>query len=313
MLKAIKYESKYKEQWDSFVDESWNGTIFHKQGFLEYHEDKFEDLSFLLLNKKDKIVSVIPAAKRGDCLWSHPGASFGGPVVKNSHIEEILEIVDGVETFALESGLSTIEITLTPNLLHTQPTDGIEFGLSYKGFKQSASELSICVPLGDIELAKRRLRGIKCARCNGVTIYKNYDFEGFWKILSNNLRIRHSTTPTHSLDEILELNSRFPEHIQLWSAFLNSEMVAGIVVFINNDTSFETFYIAQDYTHKKARALDLLIYTLSTCLEGEGFKYMNFGITSEQRGLKINFGLAKFKEEFGGCDIVRRSYSKRIA
>lgn len=201
-LNLIKYTSEYKEQWDTFVDESWNGTLFHKQGFLEYHKDRFEDLSFLLTNEKGKIVSVVPAAKKGNWLWSHPGASFGGPVVKNSHIAEILEIVDKIESFTLDCGLSGVEMVLTPNILQIWPTEGIEFGLTFKGFSQSSSELSICVPLNIDRFSKRRLRGVDKARSSGVMIERSYDLKQFWEILENNLRIRHSATPTHTLEEI---------------------------------------------------------------------------------------------------------------
>lgn len=313
MLNLIEYTKKYKTEWDDFVDNSWNGTLFHKQEFLEYHGNRFKDLSFLLLNKNDNIVSVFPAAKKENSLWSHPGASFGGPVLKGSRIDELLCVVENIENYAKEKKLDSVSMVLTPNLFHLYPTEGIEFALFYRGFKATAIELSICVPLNVKNFSNRRCRGVITALKNEIVIKESTDFKNFWGVLSTNLRIRYSATPTHSLKEILYLKNKFPEDVKLFAAYHHNVMIAGVLVIINNETSFETFYIAQNYNFTKLRALDLLLLKIHEWGHNNGFKYMNFGITSENRGKNINFGLAKFKEEFGGLDITRRIYSKEIS
>jgi lipid II:glycine glycyltransferase (peptidoglycan interpeptide bridge formation enzyme) len=42
------------------------------------------------------------------------------------------------------------------------------------------------------------------------------------------------------------------------------------------------------------------------------FKCMNFGISTEEKGKKINFGLSSFKESFGGLDITRNTFRKDL-
>ena len=47
-IKIVKYNNKLKSQWDQFVDNSDNGTLFHKREFLNYHiEREFKDHSLL--------------------------------------------------------------------------------------------------------------------------------------------------------------------------------------------------------------------------------------------------------------------------
>ena len=311
MLRTVKYREDFIYDWDAFIDTSWNGTMFHKRRFLNYHKDRFEDKSLVFADHN--LVGVFPAAARGDALWSHPGASFGGPVLKNSGIKEMLDIVDGITSYAVDEHFKSVNMVLTPNIFHYRPVEGIEFALWYKGYRTSAVELSICLPLGELNLSDRRKRGVRKANNNkDLHIAESQDFRAFWNILNNNLRIRHSVKPTHTLKELKLLKHLFPKDIRLFSAFLSGKMIAGVMVFVNNSTSFETFYIAQDYKFKKIRAIDALIDYVHTWGVQSYYKYMNFGISSENRGKNINFGLAKFKEEFGGCDIVRRIYTRKL-
>ncbi|NVM04406.1 MAG: GNAT family N-acetyltransferase, partial [Candidatus Helarchaeota archaeon] len=84
-------------QWDKFVENSGNGTIFHLQRFLNYHPPgKFNNHSIIFHNGKD-IIAVIPGVeeKQKDKVFiSHPGASFGGFILKNGiNIKKIKNII----------------------------------------------------------------------------------------------------------------------------------------------------------------------------------------------------------------------------
>lgn len=49
-------------EWDKFIDESDNGTIFHKREFLSYHPTgRFKDASFVI-TKNNKPLSLFTAA-----------------------------------------------------------------------------------------------------------------------------------------------------------------------------------------------------------------------------------------------------------
>ena len=52
-----------KQIWDDFVDDSNNGTIFHKQKFLSYHKEIFKDNEHhLLFYEGKKLIAVFPLA-----------------------------------------------------------------------------------------------------------------------------------------------------------------------------------------------------------------------------------------------------------
>ena len=56
-----KFTAKDTKDWDDFVNQSNNGTIFHLRSFLSYHIDrKFIDHS-LIFEKNGEVIAVFPA------------------------------------------------------------------------------------------------------------------------------------------------------------------------------------------------------------------------------------------------------------
>ena len=76
-ITVIPYNSRLKEEWDSFVEKSRNGTFLHKRGYMEYHSDRFADHSLMFYNC-DVPVAVLPAHIKDSCLCSHNGLTYGG-------------------------------------------------------------------------------------------------------------------------------------------------------------------------------------------------------------------------------------------
>ena len=49
MLKIKKYQPKYINEWNKFILNSNNGTLFHNQQFITYHINrKFIDCSLMI-------------------------------------------------------------------------------------------------------------------------------------------------------------------------------------------------------------------------------------------------------------------------
>ena len=83
MVSIETYESKYKSQWDSFIDVSKNATFLFKRDFMDYHSSRFEDSSFLIF-KDLELVALFPANIEANNLYSHKGLTYGGLVVKEN-------------------------------------------------------------------------------------------------------------------------------------------------------------------------------------------------------------------------------------
>ena len=141
------------------------------------------------------------------------------------------------------------------------------------------------------------------AQRKGIQIRKSDDFENFYKILKNNLKIRHDVEPTHTLKELCLLNKLFPDRIILHCAFLNNKMIAGVVNFIMNPKVILAFYISHDERFQEYRPLNLLFYSIFNQAIKNGVTTFDFGIFTVNE--KANFGLARFKENFGATGIFR--------
>ena len=104
MVEILKYNQNMKNEWDSFVSESFNGTLFHKRNF--YHIILIESLMiapFYLKkgeNNCNNCSSYTSLYKNKKILSSHPGASFGGIVHKNISFDDCEKIVELLNHFA---------------------------------------------------------------------------------------------------------------------------------------------------------------------------------------------------------------------
>ena len=65
-----RYTNKFYDQWNGFVEDSNNGTIFHRMDF-NYHGHKFSNEHSLVFFKEDSIVALMPLSifKKRDRNW----------------------------------------------------------------------------------------------------------------------------------------------------------------------------------------------------------------------------------------------------
>jgi hypothetical protein len=316
-MDVIRYEKKYLNEWENFVDTSNNGTIFHTRKFLSYHPaDRFKDNS-LIFKGKENIIAVLPAArvKRDDreTLISHQGASYGGFVYKdNLSIKQAFELTENLIDYALKDKFERIIITHSPFVYQKRYNNYIDFAFSKNGFRYLKREVSSVVVL-DVEedevlkLFKSEARtAVRKAAKLGVVIKKSDDYEEYYNILKSNLALRHNVQPAHTLPELIRLNKLFPDKIHLIGAFVKNKMVAGVVNFYCNDQVVLVFYISHDPMYQHYRALNLLFYTIFKDAIKKKLKYLDFGLFTVN--MEPNWGLGRFKENFGARGILRDTY-----
>lgn len=322
-LELKRYTSKMEEEWDDFVWQSRNGTIFHTQRFIGYHPPgRFEDCS-LMFGYKSRLVAVLPAAIQARdgkrILRSHPGTSYGGPVLAfEVGTEQTIEILQMLVDFAQQNSLDAVEMRIAPRVYQRYPSEELDLALAYLGFEITSVELSSAIQLSGGEESWWQLFRSDTARSirkaleeDSLCVRDSDDWARYWEILEENLRY-HDVRPTHTLDEIQRLKRLFPQRIRLFASYLDDTITAGIVCFLCNDKAVHTFYHAQDYDYQRYRSLNLVIYRLMQWGYEQGYRYMNLGISTEDSGRVINPGLFRFKEGFGARGVVRKYYGLEI-
>lgn len=298
------YQSQDFSLWNTFISVAKNATFLFHRNFMEYHSDRFEDYSLLVL-EGEKVVAVLPANRVGDTVYSHQGLSYGSIVVADSiRIKDYVSIVKELMLFLYNNGISNLEIKLLPKIYHQTIADE----MNYVAFLMKAETFRTDVYLAidmqkDYEPNRNRKRALKIASQLGVEIKEDSNYADFWnQILSPNLKERFGVTPVHSCLEIEKLAALFPDAIKLFNAYQGSELKAGVVLFLT-ETVAHFQYSSGGNDRTDTAALDILFnYVIKKYSDK---KYVSFGSCSEENGLKLNDGLAYWKESFGAKTTVQ--------
>lgn len=313
-IRTRLFTDDFSADWDRLVRSANNGTIFHTRQFLSYHpRDRFLDHS-LVFTKKDRPFAVFPAvdAIRNQERWlvSHPGASYGSFVVpEDLAFADAYALTRALIAHGRKQGFAGIRLTLPPTIYCRRLSNYLDFALLKHGFHYTNREISSILFLE--ESAEKNLnkfrpshrQAVRKAQRLGVTVRPTEDFATFYSILQKNLKIRHNVTPTHTLAELEKLKSIFPDKIHLFGAYVEDAMVAGVVNFICNEDVVLAFYISHAEAYQDSRALNLLFYTIFDWAIERRLKVFDFGIFTVRE--EPNYGLARFKENFGASGMFR--------
>jgi lipid II:glycine glycyltransferase (peptidoglycan interpeptide bridge formation enzyme) len=267
-----------------------------------------------LIKKKGKLFSVFPAAEKkigGSIhLVSHPGASVGSFVVPESlSIADSMALVDCLVTYAKGCEFDRIRITLPPTLYQRRLSNYMDFAFFKQNFHYVKRDITSILFLEDsLETTVEKFRSshrraVRKANEKGVLVRQENDFDSFYRILEKNLNIRHGVTPTHSLEELKHIHELFPDKINLFAAYIDDTMVAGVVNFMVNNHVVLAFYISHDENYAEYRAVNLLFYSIFDWAVQSHFKIYDFGTFTVDE--EPNMGLGRFKENFGASGIFR--------
>jgi lipid II:glycine glycyltransferase (peptidoglycan interpeptide bridge formation enzyme) len=250
-------------------------------------------------------------------LSSHAGASYGSFVYHSDlNFQEAHELIDILVKYAKDNKCTRIQVTPPPIIYESKLSNYIDFALVRNGFNYLKREVSSVVQL-DVEKDKLEFTyraeartALKKAQKCGVQIVETERFEEYYEILKKNLKMRHGVNPTHTLDELLKLKYMFPSKIRLWGAFLEDKLIAGVCKFSANPKVVLAFYISHDEAFQEYRAVNLLFYEIMKRYKDEGFNYLDFGIFTVN--MEPNWGLGRFKENFGSRGIFRDYFFKDL-
>ncbi len=302
-----KYNKNFYDDWNEFVSISKNGTFLFHRDFMEYHKDRFEDLS-LLLYKKDKLIALFPAHKADDTIYSHQGLSYGGMLLhKKCSFKDHCNLYYHLTKYLYQQKIATLYIKDIPLIYYQNPSE--ENKLLFFWLKATLTKTSIYSYLeisSKPQPNRNRQRAIRKAQENNIEIKQTNDYETFWNtILIPNLKNRFNATPTHTIDEIKYLSKQFPNHIKLVAAYKKNTMKAAAVLFL---TEYVAHFQYSSGVEDRAEngALDLLFHTIMNQY-GEK-KYISLGNSSNLENNTINEGLLYWKESYNSQHITQRFY-----
>jgi len=296
-MEIKKYDESLAKEWDEFVSNSINGTIYHSRKFLNYHKDKFQDESILIYD--NELVCVVPCCKKDNNYFSHSGATYGGPVFKNFELLKIKKIIDLI----FEYYKNKIEFRIAGNIYFNVPQNKLFFLLNQK--LKIKLELSWYVNNFDnwfdnIKNKRNKSYLDKFEKNHNITIANNNDdYINFHNILSKNLNEKYKSNPTHSLDEFLIFKNQIEENQSLYLVKKENIILGGVLLVKATNNCWYTFYISKnsDYNSTSNCSILFIMKNISLDARKNNVKYLDYGISTEDKGLILNEGLSIFKEE----------------
>ena len=311
-LNTILYNQELKNEWDKFVDNSKNGTFMLKRDYMDYHSDRFQDFS-LMFYEDNKLIAVMPASVHGDEVRSHGGLTYGGIIsTRKMTSPKMLEVFDSLKEFLKENNIEKLLYKRVPSIYHNYPSDEDLYALFINNATIVRRDISTAILMEDkINFNERRRRNIKKAIKANLKVVQSFDFDGYINLVNDVLSAYHGAKAVHTGAELKLLADRFPDVIKLFIAENEyKEMLAGVLIF-DTPLTVHSQYIANSDKGRDIGALDMVFdYLINEYSVGK--KYFDFGISNEEEGRVLNFGLVGQKQEFGGRGIIHDFYELEI-
>jgi hypothetical protein len=316
-LQTIAYVATDADEWDALVADAPMGTLLHTRRFLGYHGGRFEDVSLVVRDRRERLIAVFPAAidpTDRAVVTSHPGVTYGGVLHRGGVLgQRMLNVMGALIEHYRGRGFERLRYKAVPYIYQRVPS----FDDVYALFRNDATlyrcDLSCAIDLGSRRPpSSRRRRGLKQANKSGLAVVGGLTrVEEFWPILEENLATRHSVTPVHTVAEIMHLHSLFPDEISFVFAELDRQIVAGLVVFHTHLTTHMQ-YAAADAAGRRHSALDAVFESCIDNAVRQGRRYFDFGVSTERGGQYLNDGLHRYKAEFGGGGVAHEFFELEL-
>jgi len=303
MFEIVRYTSDKADEWNRFVETSKNGTFLFHRSYMDYHSDRFKDCSWMFY-LEGNLYALLPANAEQDVLCSHRGLTYGGLIAnERTTAAQTLQLFRELNDVLRQQGFRRVIYKAVPHLFHRIPSEEDLYALtSVCGAQIIDRSLSSAIVLDrPLKWNRDRRYGVNKAFRHGIQVGESNDWQGFWTVLEFNLMHKYQASPVHTLQEIMLLHSRFPQHIRLFTATRNGQVLGGTVIYVTHEV-VHTQYISANIEGKQLRVLDALFdHILHECHWDA--RYFDFGTSNEDDGKRLVEPLIYQKEGFGGRGI----------
>jgi len=303
-----RYTAPDSDNWNAFINKAKNATFLFHRDYMDYHADRFEDHSLIILDN-EKWVAVLPANITGGSVFSHQGLTYGGLIYDHKmKLSVVVNVVRDVVKFLASNGVEKLHLKLMPSIYHDKPSEELNYVLFPADAKlvrrDSLSVLDMSKPYAP---TPDRQKCIRRGEKNELEIKEEPNFKLFWnEILIPNMNSKHGVNPVHSVDEIEKLHRHFPDNIRHFNVYHKEAIVAGTTIYVTKNVIHPQYISGQGFKNELG-SLDFLYNHLITNVFPD-HRYFDFGISNEANGKKINEGLLFWKESFGTGTVVQDFY-----
>lgn len=304
-----------------------NGTVFHTQQFLTYHnEGKFQFHHLLFYDGKRLVALLAGGFRENGKIYDSPlGSSYGSFVTEDISAHTALAIVEAFEKYIQEKGVEEVYLTSAPVIYQPVLTQNLDFALLYRGFAYQRHYISHAIELRNGILpfdrfqpkARNYIRRITRdhAEVRVEEVPKSdirRGLEDIYPILLVN-KAKFGVKPTHTLEDLVKLYELLPDLMKLFIVKVNGEAVAGSLIFIANPRVAVVFYLMLRYDFDKYKPIYLLMDKVTRWAQENNYSFVDIGVsqdTSDANPMTPSLSLIRFKEKFDSRGVLRSTMWK---
>ena len=308
-----RYQENDYENWNAFIGKAKNATFLFHRDFMEYHKDRFQDYSLIVLDG-EKWVAVLPANVVGEDVFSHQGLTYGGLVYNEKvKLASVIEILKSILLFLNDNHIEKLQLKLIPSIYHQKPAEELNYALFLAEAQLIRRDSLAVIDLSKpYIISKTRKECIRRGIKNKLVIKEELNFKLFWEeVLEPNLESKYQAKPVHTIAEIEMLQQKFPNNIRHFNVYQDGIIVAGTTIFISKNVAHPQ-YVSGMNNKNELGSLDFLYHHLITSVFKKK-RFFDFGISNEEQGKKLNEGLVFWKESFGASIIVHDFYEVKTS
>ena len=276
------YTTDFENILDNFVNNTWNGTIYHTRKFINYHpNNKFLDKSIMIYDN-NKLICVIPVCKNEDKYFSHLCTTYGGPIIHEEYfkIDKLKKLIDII----FEYYDNKIEMRIANDIYFNNSQSSLIYLLQTKlNIKLELSWYIKTFNINNIDnkFNKKQLNKIKNDITNIIYITDELtDYQDFYIILVATLKNKHNTKPTHTLEEFILLKNILKNKQKLCIVKNNNIIIACIFFIEVTKNKYYSFYITKNYDCDKNFASSCLLYIIDYFIKNIKPDILDFGIST---------------------------------
>jgi hypothetical protein len=314
-MEIIQYSERWKEKWDSFVNKSNNGTIFHLQKFLDYHPKNRFQFNHLIFLDKGNIKAILPGSAKNHIYESPIGASYGSLVTMDVKFAEAMDLVSLLLEYGRNNGIKEFILTSAPMVYERHPNQNLDFAMLWQGFEYSLHYISSAIKIEkEIDIISRfsptTRRNVRTSLENpDIRVEINERYDEFYPILIEN-KARHNVKPTHSLEELISLSKLLPDNLRLFMVYYKDIPIAGSSMFFVNDSCALCFYNMLRYDYQYLKPIQRVMFEVMKYSTEKGYKYVDIGVSQDTKAenpMTPSMSLIEFKEKFDAKTIMRNT------
>jgi hypothetical protein len=257
---------------------------------------------------ENQLLAVMPATEHGREIRSHGGLTYGGLIFDHRmSLKLMLQCFYGLCKYFKKCGFENLIYKPVPHIYHIRPSEEDLYALFRCNGKIIARGPSATIDLLKTEIPGKKKNGAKKGVRLGLLVCRVDNPSRLVDKIDSNLRKRHGVSAVHSSQELVRLSSTFPKNIEVLELVDSTgQLFGGAIVYLSSLVAHTQYMIVNDMG-RPMRGMDVLVAEMMARYK-DRYRYLDFGISSENHGWFLNNSLMMQKESFSASTVCYDAY-----